>query len=340
MKDVLIAGGGPVGLATALYAARAGLDVAVVEPRSAPIDKACGEGLMPGAVAALQDLDVTVSGMDFRGIRYTNGTHEARALFSVGMGRGVERTELHAALHSRVLEQGIPIIDDMVTAVEQHEDRVQAAGFSAKYLIGADGLHSPVRRLSGMEAASARPNLARWGQRCHFDMPPWSDLVEVHWSEHAEAYVTPLGRNRVGVAVLSQQRGSFTQHLAGFPDLVNRIAGIEASPVRGAGPLRQASTQRVRGRVLLVGDAAGYVDALTGEGLAVGFASARQLIGCIRGGQPARYEKQWLQTSRRYRMITGSLLWAARKPVLRKKIVPLAAAVPPLFGYLVRQIAR
>ena len=58
MRDLLVAGGGPVGLATALYAARAGLDVAVVEPRDGAIDKACGEGLMPGAVAALADLGV------------------------------------------------------------------------------------------------------------------------------------------------------------------------------------------------------------------------------------------------------------------------------------------
>src|SRR4030081_1197527 len=153
MKDILIAGGGPVGLATALYATRAGFDVAVIEPRTAPNDKAGGEGLMPGAVAALRDLDVDVPGVDFRGIRYTNGNSQAEALFAGGHGRGVQRTELHLALHARVQAQGIPIIDDMVSSVEQDGETVRAGGFSARYLVGADGLHSPVRRLAGLDAA-------------------------------------------------------------------------------------------------------------------------------------------------------------------------------------------
>jgi flavin-dependent dehydrogenase len=340
MKDILIAGGGPVGLATALYATRAGFDVAVIEPRTAPIDKACGEGLMPGAVAALRDLDVEVPGLDFRGIRYTNGNSRAEALFSAGHGRGVQRTALHLALHARVQALGIPVVDDMVSSVEQDGETIRAAGFSARYLVGADGLHSPVRRLAGLDAALNGSTAPRWGLRCHFELRPWSDLVEVHWAERSEAYVTPLGPNLVGVAILSRHRSQFAEHLQAFPQLIERLQGAESSPVRGAGPLRQASTQRVKGRVMLVGDAAGYVDALTGEGLAVGFASARQLIGCIRAGQPARYEREWLQTSRRYRTITEALLWASRKPRLRRAIVPFAVRVPPLFGYLVRQIAR
>ncbi|MFJ6722849.1 NAD(P)/FAD-dependent oxidoreductase, partial [Streptomyces sp. NPDC091259] len=73
MIDLLVAGGGPAGLATAIHGALAGLEVVVAEPRPTPIDKACGEGLMPGAVHRLAELGVPVAGRDFRGIRYVDG---------------------------------------------------------------------------------------------------------------------------------------------------------------------------------------------------------------------------------------------------------------------------
>jgi flavin-dependent dehydrogenase len=92
--------------------------------------------------------------------------------------------------------------------------------------------------------------------------------------------------------------------------------------------------------VLLVGDAAGYVDALTGEGVAVGLASARAAVGCLVAGRPDDYEGAWRTASRRYRWITGSLLWAAGRPVLRGAIVPAAVRLPRVFGAAVGQLAR
>ena len=128
--DVLVVGGGPVGLATALYADRAGLTVAVVERRTAPVDKACGEGLMPGAVAALADLGVDPDGVDFAGIRYVRGSRQAEARFSAGPGRGVRRTTLHAALSDAVADGGIDVHHATVDALERRDSRVHAAGLS------------------------------------------------------------------------------------------------------------------------------------------------------------------------------------------------------------------
>jgi flavin-dependent dehydrogenase len=70
--DLLVVGGGPGGLATALHARRHGLSVIVAEPRPDPIDKACGEGLMPGGLAELASLGVDPAGMPFRGIAYVS----------------------------------------------------------------------------------------------------------------------------------------------------------------------------------------------------------------------------------------------------------------------------
>ena len=110
--DLIVAGGGPAGLATALYAVRAGLSVTVREPRSGVIDKACGEGLMPGALAALLDLGVDPPGHPLTGIRYVAGERFADASFSGGPGRGVRRTTLHDALRHAVLAAGGRLVDD------------------------------------------------------------------------------------------------------------------------------------------------------------------------------------------------------------------------------------
>src|ERR1700728_2018691 len=98
MIDVLVAGGGPVGLATAIGCALAGLSVTVAEPRAAPVDKACGEGVMPAAVRRLATLGVTPDGYPLHGIRYLDESHQAEATFRDGNGLGVRRTVLHAAL--------------------------------------------------------------------------------------------------------------------------------------------------------------------------------------------------------------------------------------------------
>ena len=104
--DLLVAGGGPVGLAVAIRGRLAGLDVTVVEPRSTPVDKACGEGLMPSAVRGLRDLGVEVDGHPFAGIGYVAGHRRVEARFADGPGLGVRRTTLHAALAARADDVG------------------------------------------------------------------------------------------------------------------------------------------------------------------------------------------------------------------------------------------
>ncbi|MGI8666861.1 MAG: NAD(P)/FAD-dependent oxidoreductase [Jatrophihabitans sp.] len=336
--DVLVAGAGPVGLATALYLAEAGLSVLVAEPRTGPIDKACGEGLLPAAVRALAELGVQPRGQELHGIGYRDGNHAVDARFRDGTGRGVRRTELQSALSSAVLARGIPIVEATVAGIEQDGRTVRAAGLTARYLVAADGLHSGIRDALGLTGPAGRQP-KRWGQRRHYRLAPWTDLVEVHWSRHAEAYVTPVASDQVGVAILSSRREPFDLQLQAFGELAGRLGSVTGSPVRGAGPLRQDVRSRVAGRVLLVGDAAGYVDALTGEGISVGLYSARRLAHCLRADRPQDYERGWRQASRRYRVLTESLLFAAGRPVLRARIVPVAAAAPWLFGAAVNQLS-
>ncbi|OBH08291.1 MULTISPECIES: NAD(P)/FAD-dependent oxidoreductase [unclassified Mycobacterium] len=332
--DLLIVGGGPGGLATALHARRLGLSVIVAEPREGPVDKACGEGLMPGGLAELTSLGVDPAGMPFRGIAYVSERRRAEALFRGGPGRGVRRTTLHAALAARAKEEDTEWIRARVTSVEQDAHGVTAAGVRARWLVGADGLHSAVRRAVGIKATAGTPR--RHGVRWHFKVPAWSEFVEVHWSRRGEAYVTPVEPDLVGVAILSGGRPD----LAWFPWLARHLEGAPRGQARGCGPLRQVVSRRVAGRVLLVGDAAGYEDALTGEGISLAVKQAAAAVDAIARDAPSSYEAAWHRVTRNYRLLTRGLVLASAPPLLRRAIVPASATLPAVFGRAVNVLAH
>ncbi len=337
--DVLVAGAGPVGLATAIHAAKAGFTVVVCDPRSGDMDKACGEGLMPTAAGHLRALDMNVIGHPIRGIAYlaSDGSRRVQASFRGENGMGVRRTVLSEALATEASRLGVQRIDARIDDITQDERGVHAAGINARWLVAADGLHSRIRRDLGLDRPST--HAPRFGLRRHFQMAPWSDNVEVTWADDTEAYVTPVADNSVGVAILGGRGESFDQRLERFPILRERLSGAEGGAVLGAGPLRQSSSRRVCGRVLLVGDAAGYVDALTGEGISVGLAQADALVRCLVSNRPEDFERAWWRVTRRARTLTLVLLAASQRPALRRALIPAASRLPFLFAAGVRAAA-
>ena len=332
--DLLIVGGGPGGLATALHARRQGLSVILAEPRVTPIDKACGEGLMPGGLAELTSLGIDPPGLPFRGIAYLSEHRRAEARFRGGPGRGVRRTTLHASLAARAKEQDTEWISTRITSVDQDAAGVTAAGVRAKWLVAADGLHSAVRRAVGITAAAGKPR--RYGVRRHFSIPPWSDFVEVHWSRWGEAYVTPVEPDLVGVAILSRHRPD----LGWFPELARRLQSADRGRARGCGPLRQVVSRRVAGRVLLVGDAAGYEDALTGEGISLAVKQAGAAVTAIIDETPSSYEAAWRRITRDYRLLTRTLVLATAPRAGRRAVVPASALLPGVFGWVANTLAQ
>ncbi|MCW2650373.1 MAG: monooxygenase, FAD-binding protein [Mycobacterium sp.] len=338
MIDLLVAGGGPAGLATAVRGAQSGLDVVVVERRRGAVDKACGEGLMPHTVRHLDRLGVCPPGKPLHGISYLDRDRQVNAQFRTGPGRGVRRVVLHAALLEAAAAAGVRFVHDDVGEVTQDATSVRAGGLRARYLAAADGLHSPIRRSLGLELPWSGPR--RWGIRRHVQIEPWTDYVEVHWAPGAEAYVTPVADNCVGIAILTSRRGDFDTRLDEFPALKDRVHGHPHGPDRAAGPLRQKVRSRTAGRILLVGDAAGYVDALTGEGLGIAFGAAELLTGCIIAGRPDDYDREWRQMSRRYRLLTAALVKASAYAPVRTRLVSAATALPAIFAGMVNHLAE
>jgi menaquinone-9 beta-reductase len=365
-SDVVVVGAGPAGLVTAIACAEQGLSVQVLDRRSAPIDKACGEGLMPDAVAILERLGVALPRhQSIAGIRYIDDAHRAEGTFPRRPGAGVRRVELHRALLDRARELEVNVRERVrVTGLHRGDEDGRGVRWvlgsdggpvAPRWIIGADGLHSRLRHWSGLADGRRRNATRRFGIRRHFRVRPWTDFVEVYWSEAGEAYVTPVAADEVGVAILWTRPGrteqssdgsqprrcddgdatsaqSFGRLLRSFPVLADRIIDAEAvSPAMAAGPLRQRTRGVTTGNLALVGDAAGYVDAITGEGMALAFHQAVVLASSLAAGDLAPYPAAQLRHRRVPDLLTETTLAMSRHPGLRRRALIALAGVPELF---------
>ncbi|HEY7214086.1 MAG TPA: NAD(P)/FAD-dependent oxidoreductase [Thermoanaerobaculia bacterium] len=339
--DLLVVGGGPAGLATAIRARLAGLSAVVLDRFRPPIDKACGEGLMPDAVARLREIGVEPRGRIFRGIRYFDGEAMAEGLFPHAGGLGVRRIELHEALMRRAEELAVDLRWGVkAEGIGPEGIETDQGLLRARWIAGADGLLSRVRRWVDPRAGEGA--VRRFGVRRHFAMAPWSDFVEVYWGPSCEAYVTPVSGDEVGIAMLwSGEKAVFDDLLARIPALHARVAGVPAaSRDRGAGPLHQRVRAVRRGNVALVGDAAGYLDAITGEGLAVALHESAALIEAIQAEDLGRYTAAHRRINRLPNAMTSLVLALERRPRLRARAVRALAAEPALFSRLLGIHAR
>lgn len=343
--NLVVVGGGPIGLATAIDARLSGLTVVLLEPKLGNLDKACGEGLMPGALPFLDRLGVEPKGKPLRGVAYHQGQQSVTHRFAEAQGLGVRRLELHSVLSERASSLGVSLVQasfSNCTELGDHVVVVDSNGveYKSRYVIGADGLHSSVARSVGLAREVSERRVKRYGLRQHFNVAPWSDLIEVFYTKEAEVYVTPVSSSEVGVAVLGLKSNDFKETVQSVPELAERLKGATTtSRLMGAGSFPQKSFSPRRGRVLLVGDASGYIDAITGEGLRLGLAQSREAIKCILNDAPDQYEKQWKRVSRNFRVLTNALVFVANSS-LRGSIVPLASSFPRLFGWVVERLAK
>jgi flavin-dependent dehydrogenase len=339
--DVCVAGGGPAGLATAIACAQRGLLVTVVDAARPPLDKACGEGLMPNALNALAALGVRVDSAEtapFAGIRFIGTDKRAEACFTRGTGYGIRRTVLHDLLRVRAEELGVQMDwGTRITGLEGDVLALDARRIRARCIVGADGLQSRIRHWAGLD--HGRVLSRRIGLRRHYGVAPWTRFVEVYWGDHAQAYVTPVGPEQVCVVITlaAKRSASFEDALRELPELQERLAGAPCtSAARGAVTLGRRLNQRTRGPVALVGDASGSVDSITGEGLSIGFHQATALVDAIVANDLSRYEQASREISRVPLFMSQTMLLLDRSALLRRHTLAAFARSPQLFARMLR----
>jgi flavin-dependent dehydrogenase len=339
--DVLIAGGGPAGLAAAIALRQRGADVLVVDGQQPPIDKACGEGLMPDSLQARARLGVELDarhGAEFAGILFADEGAQVSAVFPHGLGRGmglgVRRTALHQGLLERATALGVRTAWKTPVILDGQTVRVGGMAYNYRWLIGADGQTSRIRSWAGLEKASIRSR--RFGFREHFRITPWSSFVEIHWSALGQAYVTPTGADEICVSAMTREPGvRLEQIVASLPSLRDKLAGAAAtSRERGAVTLTRSLHRVTRGNIALIGDASGSVDSITGEGLALGFRQAMLLAESLETGSLDWYEARHSSTLRLPQRMAAAMLLLDRFPALRWRAIPALAARPELFRSL------
>jgi len=336
--DVFVIGGGPAGLATAIAARQRGLDVVVADGTRPPIDKPCGEGLMPDGRAALGELGIGVPAEDshpFRGIRFVSGGLCVDASFPNGHGIGVRRTVLHQMMVARAEAAGVSLLwQTPVTGL--HPEGVLLGGrvVRSRWVVGADGGHSLVRNWAGLDHFSC--NRTRFAFRRHYRVSPWTDCMELHWGPKCQIYVTPVAADEICVALISRDPHlRLDGALTAFPELVSRLRGAEdSSAERGAISATRQLRRVYQGRVALVGDASGAVDAITGEGLCLSFRQAEVLAECFAADNLERYQKAHWELARRPALMARLMLTLDWKTSFRQRVMRAFGSDPRLFDRL------
>jgi flavin-dependent dehydrogenase len=337
--DVLVIGGGPAGLAAAIAAVQKGFDVTVADGAKPPIDKVCGEGLMPNTLAALRELGVEISARDgqvFRGIRFADKTTSVEANFSGANGLGVRRTVLHEKMAERARECGVHLLwNTPVTGLSEDGAILGGTEWKAKWIIGADGIRSRVRRWSGLDSNLLQN--VRFAQRRHYRVKPWTDCMEIHWGREVQAYVTPVGNDETCVALISRDpRMRLEEAWREFPKLWSSLSNAELSGADRGAVTAMCKLDRVfEGNVALTGDASGSVDAITGEGLCLSFHQALALADALERGTLESYQRVHRKLAKRPNAMGWLLLLLDRYPVLRSRVLRGLARDPEVFARLI-----
>ncbi|MFI5178374.1 MAG: NAD(P)/FAD-dependent oxidoreductase [Vicinamibacterales bacterium] len=303
MLDCIIAGAGPAGSVAGVLLARAGARVLLVDRETFPREKLCGDTLNPGAVALLQSLGLWGGPLEqapaLAGMLLSGPIEHVEGRYGAGVaGRAITRRELDAWLLDRAIaagarfeageivrgplidsSHGVPVVRGLILA--KRGDSSQILRLPAAMTLGADGRRSALARALGLSRHPLKPR--RWAFGVYATgIDGTSDLGEMHIRPGGYLGIAPIKDGLCNVCAVTGPRPEgptpedvVRRAIARDPAIAARFARAEfVSPVHVLGPLAVETVATGVDGLLLAGDAAGFVDPMTGDGLSLAIRGA------------------------------------------------------------------
>jgi menaquinone-9 beta-reductase len=377
--DVIIVGAGVAGSASAIALGEEGYQVLLLDRAVFPRHKTCGEGIMPEGVRILESLGVLPhvfeqGGFRVRGLRFRSQAGVwAQADFPPVGGEPaysvvIRRYELDNLLVEWAKRlANVTVREGFAVAGAIHEDGVirgvighpvkkpeRTQTFRAPLTLAADGMNSRFHNRYGIEKRVFRRQ--RWGLSGHLRGVVGLDpYIEVMFQEGSEVYVAPMGRDTTLAAILIEKEGmrafrgnlarQYHDFLKATPGLGERLRETEViPPVGGRGPLGFTVRPIYLPGLLLIGDSAGFVDPITGEGMTLALKSVRAAVPIINDAFAAgdfgpstlsRYALERARVTEDVNKLTRLMLQVSRYPAVADRAIRRLSKDEELFQKLV-----
>ena len=359
--DIVIIGGGPAGTSAALFLEKKGYRIALLDQAFFPRDKVCGEFISPAADDIFSDLGILKSIDDLNPTKlsgvvlsayessYLQVDYPVSANGRVMTSLSVERSMLDNLMINHVrnskvqLLEGFKVTDllfegENVCGVKGYDEVKKEFSIKAKIVIDAGGRNSiSLRRLNLKKGSSQKGKIAL---AAHWEgVKELGPYCYMHISDPGYTGIAPVGKNRANVVLVVDRNKLAGANIEQFfmkTVLGNQLrrgilgAGAPVEKIRVMDTLSYSVKKPKCGGLILVGDATGFIDPFTGEGIYLSLRSSQLAVEVINNAfdrsdfssrQFQRYDKMRRKEFREKNILSKALQYLIYKPTLCKRVV-------------------